>query len=314
MEAEKERRTYLTETVSTNSTNGKPQGKNEMLTYQDVHIKPKYSQIQSRSNVDISTNLTKNVKLEAPFIASPMDTVCEEEMVFEMWRLGGLGILHRFDSIEKQTERLNTAKTWVEDYLQENNLTYDDKPRNFTAAIGATGDYLERAESLINAGVEVLLIDIAHGHHSYMKSAISKLKAKWPEIEVIAGSIATGEAAYDLINWGADALRVGVGNGCFTSDMEVNTNRGEVPISEIQIGDSVQTHTGKWKSVIDTFEYEETEEIVVVNEEIECTCDHEFYVVHEKYVDVVNENNIHQYAEWIEAENLTDEYYMVEYD
>jgi len=295
--------------------NGKnPEKQNEYLTYDDVQIIPKYSEVASRSNCDLSSQFTKNYKMEAPFIASPMDTICEEDMAFEMWRLGGVGIIHRFDDIETQANRVKEVINRSEDYLKENNLSLESKPRNFSAAIGATGEYMDRASALIDAGANVLLLDVAHGHHSYVKEALCNLNNEWPEVDYIAGSIATKSAAKDLIEWGADALRVGVGNGCFTPSMEVDTNRGRVPISEVEIGDSVQTHTGKWKGVVDTFEYEELEEVVVINDEIECTPDHEFYVVHEKYCDVVDENNIHRYAEWIEAKNLSYKYYIVEYD
>jgi IMP dehydrogenase len=81
------------------------------------------------------------------------------------------------------------------------------------AAVGANGDFLERAQELVRKGVNVILIDVAHGHHVNVKHAIEKIKLLNSKVDVIAGNIATAEAATDLVNWGADALRVGVGGG-----------------------------------------------------------------------------------------------------
>ena len=81
------------------------------------------------------------------------------------------------------------------------------------AAIGANGDYFERADTLINAGVNVILIDVAHGHHAFVREAIIKIKDNFPHIDIIAGNVATAEAAEELEFWGADAIRVGIGGG-----------------------------------------------------------------------------------------------------
>lgn len=81
------------------------------------------------------------------------------------------------------------------------------------AAVGANGDYLERAKTLVNKGARIILIDVAHGHHKNVKDAIGMIKSIDSSIDVIAGNIATSKAAVDLQDWGADALRVGVGGG-----------------------------------------------------------------------------------------------------
>jgi hypothetical protein len=130
-------------------------------------------------------------------------------------------------------------------------------------------------------------------------------------VDIIAGNIATRQGAIDLINWGADALRVGIGGGCFTPEMKVGTTEGLVPIKDVEIGDVVYTHTREPKKVIHKFEYDRDEEIMVING-IECTKNHEFYVVHKQYEDIVTDDNIHNYAMWVSAENLTDEYLLIE--
>lgn len=188
------------------------------FTFDDIHIKPKYSDVSSRSRCDLSSNVTKNFKIEKPFIASPMDTVCEEEMAFELWKHGCLGIIHRFDPIERQVNRVKTVVQKIGNYksFKDNG---QDKSENLAAAIGATGDFEERADRLVEAGVNILLIDIAHGHHKYLRDALNVLnKKEWrSSVDIIGGSIATAEAAKDLIEWGVDGLRIGLGNGSMCS-------------------------------------------------------------------------------------------------
>jgi IMP dehydrogenase len=126
-----------------------------------------------------------------------MDTITELDMVIELDMLGGMGIIHRFMSIEKQSNMTNTL------------YTYNVK---FGAAIGVTGDWFERAQELVKNGCNVLLIDVAHGHHKLVGEAIERIK-NIQGVEVVAGSVATREAVQYLCEKGADAIRVGIGNG-----------------------------------------------------------------------------------------------------
>lgn len=190
------------------------------LTYDDVQLVPAFSNIESRSKIDLTTQLSTNYMLRVPLIASPMDTVCESEMAIAMAELGGVGCIHRFMSIEEQAEEIRLV--WGELYdpdsyyvsgkLPHDKFTHPYKP--IMAAVGANGDYLERAQELVSNGANVILIDVAHGWHQFVKEAISNLKKNLPShVDVIAGNIATGDAAQDLQDWGADALRVGIGGG-----------------------------------------------------------------------------------------------------
>ena len=232
------------------------------LTYDDVNIIPKYSELESRDKVDLTTRFTKNTVLSIPIVASPMDTVTEIDMAHEMLDWGGVGVIHRFQSIEKQSRMMKTLhyewdsyfdisvnitgkdeertidKEWEEWFwdfsrnkppdeedwkdLKErfffaDSLIRDEKiwsKRPLCAAIGVTGDYKERAQELVKNGCNVLLIDIAHGHHVLLKKVIKELKDEFGEnVEVIGGSIATKEATKDLCEWGVDGIRVGIGNG-----------------------------------------------------------------------------------------------------
>ena len=225
------------------------------LTYDDVNIVPKYSELESRDKVKLNTRFTKNTEITIPIVSSPMDTVTEVDMAKEMMDWGGVGVIHRFQSIEEQSKMMKSVwKVWdsyfdigdgqtldecydewyesikhwthppeksdFED-LQERlewreRMLLDDgvwKKRPICAAIGVKGDYLERAKELINNGCNVLLIDVAHGHHKLVGEAIETIKTKLETIEVVAGSVATGEACEYLCEKGADSIRVGIGNG-----------------------------------------------------------------------------------------------------
>ena len=188
------------------------------LTYDDIQLVPAYSEIESRGNIDLTTQFTTNYKIRVPLIASPMDTVCDSEMAIAMMELGGVGIIHRFMSIEEQTKEVikvtqhsvsgheysTMARMW--------RLTQTTVP--VSAAIGANGDYLERAQELTKAGANVILIDVAHGYHKFVMDAIRNLKQTLPSyVDIIAGNVATGNAAYNLQSAGADAIRVGIGGG-----------------------------------------------------------------------------------------------------
>lgn len=172
------------------------------LTYDDIQLVPSYSEITSRKNINLSTHVTKNHKILVPLVGAPMDTVCEEEMAVKLAIMGGIGCIHRFMSIDRQVEMVQNIKKRTTSGTQI-----------IMAAVGANGDYFERTQELLKNGVSIILIDVAHGHHINVKNAIGNIKGLNSTIDVIAGNIATESAAIDLQNWGADALRVGVGGG-----------------------------------------------------------------------------------------------------
>lgn len=191
------------------------------LTYDDIQLIPKFSTIESRKTISLSTKLSKNYKLMIPLVASPMDTVCEYKMARKMLQLGGAGVIHRFMSIEKQAENVkmlvndvflnNNNDNNIEDITEIWDVSKSEIP--IVAAIGSNGDFLERAKALVEAGANVLVIDVAHGHHINVKNAIEAIRNENLNVDIIAGNIATSEAAIDLQNWGADGLRCCIGNG-----------------------------------------------------------------------------------------------------
>jgi len=179
------------------------------LSYDDVLLVPKYSDIVSRKEVSITTELDCNRKFELPIISSPMDTITEAKMANAMHSKGGLGVIHRYNSIEEQT-----------------NLVRRVKHEHKAAAIGISGDYLERAAALIAAGAKILCLDVAHGHHILMKEALMKMKTLYgDDIHLMAGNVATKRGFEDLSKWGADSIRCNIGGGSICST-RIQTGHG----------------------------------------------------------------------------------------
>lgn len=302
----------------------------EGLSYDDVLLTPKFSNIFSRKSIDTSAYLTKKIKINTPIVSANMDSVTESSMAIAMARQGGIGIVHRFMNIEDQANEvlavkrseaiiiekpytltpehtIKDAKNLMKekkitgipvtdsigrfvgiltnrDLMFEDNLlkpiadvmtpkndaivapfgTDAEKAKNIFkenkveklplvdkngilkglitakdimkkemyplaskdkkgrllvgAAIGVRGDYLERSEALINSGCDVLVVDVAHGHHENVIQTIKTIRDKFGDVEIIAGNVATAEGTLDLINAGADAIKCGVGPGstCIT--------------------------------------------------------------------------------------------------
>ncbi len=296
----------------------------EALTFDDVLLIPGESDVEPK-DVDISTHLTKKIKLNTPLMTAAMDTVTESEMAIAIAREGGIGIIHKNMSIEDQADMVDRVKRSEngvitnpfylspektvaeadelmakykisgvpicegkkivgiitnrdmaflspEDYKQpisnvmtkenlitapvcttiqeakeilrkhkieklplidnegnlgglitikdiEKSIQYpnsarDEKGRLLCgAAIGGTPDVLDRAKALIDAGADVLVLDSAHGHNSNIIRSVAKVKKAFPDVQLIAGNVATAEATKALIEAGADAVKVGIGPG-----------------------------------------------------------------------------------------------------
>jgi len=178
----------------------------EAVTYDDMLMVPQYSDIESRSEVDISSTLGRGKVLELPIIASPMDTVSEEAMAVTMNNQGGMAIIHRYNTVEDQTKMAQHA------------IQQTDWAGNVGAAIGITDDYMRRAEALVAVGVDTLCVDVAHGHHILMKKALKNLREEYDNhIHIMAGNVCTLEGVNDLADWGADSIRCNIGGGSICS-------------------------------------------------------------------------------------------------
>src|SRR5215210_8164201 len=295
----------------------------EGLTFDDVLLVPAYSEILP-GEVDTSTQFSRNIRLNIPLCSSAMDTVTEAALAIALAQQGGIGVIHKNLSIERQAEEvdkvkrsesgmivdpvtirdnalvsealnimerfrisgipvtdengllvgiitnrdlrfetrfdipvsevmtpqplvtvpigttLDEAKGVLQKHRIEKLLVVDDdghlkglitvkdiqKAINFpssakdslgrlrcAAAIGATGDYMERAAALVSSRVDAIVIDTAHGHSSRVIDAVKHVKAKFPELQLIAGNVATAEATRELISAGVDAVKIGIGPG-----------------------------------------------------------------------------------------------------
>lgn len=210
------------------------------LTYDDILLVPKYSEVKSRSDIKLQTLVSRRYGLLRPLVASCMDTVCEYGMAIKMVELGSVGCIHRFMTVDEQCEQVSK----VVEYINNNHMyehwgvMYDDwhseiKQIPVMAAIGVNDVDIDRAVRLVLSGVNIILIDVAHGHHINVKNMIRKLREVLPtSVDIIAGNISTKESAEDLCEWGVDGLRVGIGGGSLCTT-RIQTGHGVPNVTSI---------------------------------------------------------------------------------
>ena len=173
----------------------------EALTFDDVLLIPQYSQILP-TNVDVSTKLSKKIKLKIPILSASMDTVTEESMALAMAQAGAIAVVHKNMPPEIQAQIITKVKADHSDNLVGAAISHD---------IGEVGKI--RAEMLIAAGVDLIVIDSAHAHSKLVIECVKWVKKTYPNVTLVAGNIVTAEAAKALANAGADIVKVGIGPG-----------------------------------------------------------------------------------------------------
>ena len=184
-------------------------------SFDDVLIVPRFSDIASRSEINLSSFLGK-IELDLPVISSPMDTVTESPMASTMSFLGGLGIIHRYNSPTEQA--LLVADAF-------GSSKRGNKP-NIGFAVGVGEDMIERTRKCTRAGASLVCIDVAHGHHALVRHALKTLRNTFGNtVHIMAGNIATKAGYEDLATWGADSVRVGIGGGSICST-RIQTGHG----------------------------------------------------------------------------------------
>jgi IMP dehydrogenase len=183
----------------------------ESLSYDDVTLIPQYTTLRSRSDANTNVNYPSKTIPEVygercgllrhnPLISANMESVTGPDMAIKMWELGGIGALHRFQSIEQN----------VIDYVRVKNGAKAD----CFVSVGVNGNSRERAGHLFNAGARMFIVDIAHGHSIMMKEMVEWLKEQYgEEITIMGGNVATKQAVRDLAEWGCDIVKCGVGGG-----------------------------------------------------------------------------------------------------
>lgn len=189
-----------------------------VLSFDDVLLVPQYSEVESRKDIIISQKLRSVGDFSLPIISSPMDTVTGESMSAAIAKEGGIGVIHRYNSIEEQTRMV---------------MNVTSSGHSVGAAIGIGDDCVNRALSLVRAGVSFLCIDVAHGHHSKVRYALEALRnTVGHDIHIMAGNVATLQAFNDLADWGADSIRVGIGGGSICST-RIQTGHGMPTLQSI---------------------------------------------------------------------------------
>lgn len=166
------------------------------LTFDDILLLPGFAGFD-RETINLSTKISRSISLSIPFVSSPMDTVTEKDLAIALAKIGGIGIIHRNLSIEEQSNEVKAVKT---------------KGLLVGAAVGASDGVKERVAALVKAGVDVIVVDSAHGYSKKVIETINNIKNTY-KIDVIGGNVATEDGAQALIEAGVDGLRVGMGPG-----------------------------------------------------------------------------------------------------
>ena len=168
----------------------------EALTFDDVTLSPSYSEVLP-SEVDTSIKLTKYLKLKTPLLSAAMDTVTESKMAIAIAKAGGIGVIHRNLDIKKQIVEIRKVKK---------------QKLLVGAAVGAGPQEFKRAKAILKEGVDLIVVDTAHGHTKKVLNMLSKIKKLSSKTPICVGNIATGEAAKALVDAGADGWIAGLVN------------------------------------------------------------------------------------------------------
>lgn len=190
----------------------------EGLTFDDITGSP-YRALDSRDDADLTTEIVKGITLSMPLVSSNMECVSGYDMLVAMAKMGGLGIRHQFDDFQCQLDDIvrlkNTPINPVEiDGKIYNKPSLDKHGRLLVgAAIGVKQSNIEKVKKLVECGIDMIVVDIAHGHSEQMINMIKSIKDKYPSLPVIAGNVANAKGAMELCEAGADALKVGIGPG-----------------------------------------------------------------------------------------------------
>ena len=169
----------------------------EGLTFDDVLLVPAYSEVLPRE-VSLEGRFSRHIPLHIPVVSAAMDTVTEAPMAIALARAGGIGVIHKNMSADAQAKEVRTVKA---------------EGLRVAAGVGITGDALLRVQALVEAGVDAVVLDSAHGHSKGVIDKLKAVKAAFPDLDVVVGNIAPAEAAVALAEAGADAVKVGIGPG-----------------------------------------------------------------------------------------------------
>lgn len=210
--------------------------KTKGYTFDDLLLIPKFSNVNSRSDVDLSVDLGKGIKLRSPIVSANMKNVTETRMANAIGNEGGLGLLHRFCTVKEQVDMLKNCDVTV------------------GASVGIQDKDRERVDALINAECKIICVDVAHGHHKNCISMVSNIAKIFDDILIIAGNVATADGARALYDAGAHVIKVGIGGGCFAAGTRILMANGVYKnIEEVKPGNRIINKDGEAKNVKEAF-------------------------------------------------------------
>ncbi len=184
----------------------------EGYTFDDLLLVPAYSQVVP-AQVKLKTRLTDKITLNIPICSAAMDTVTEDEMAKALALNGGLGFIHKNMTIEQQTQMVKTVKETVVT-KEDRDACLDAQGRLVVgAAVGVSDTTFDRVASLVEAGVDIIAVDSAHGHSMGVINTVKKIRELYKDLDIVGGNVVTSQAAIDLIYAGANVIKVGVGPG-----------------------------------------------------------------------------------------------------
>lgn len=185
----------------------------EAYTFDDLLLVPAKSSVVP-AQVDIKSRLTDKITLNIPIVSAAMDTVTEEAMATMLAKLGGLGFIHKNMTVEQQAAMIANVKNSEVDKeaFPEANVDGQGQLR-VGAAVGVGETTLERVKALVDAGVDIITVDSAHGHSDGVINTVRIIREAYPELDIVGGNIVTAQGATDLIYAGANVIKVGVGPG-----------------------------------------------------------------------------------------------------
>jgi IMP dehydrogenase len=184
------------------------------LTFEDVKLVDDLQSTVTPESVSVTTSLTPTLKLNIPLLSAAMDTVTEARFATALAKLGGLGVIHKNMTISAQADEVRKVKTATFDSADFPNAAVDAEGHLLVAgAVGVTNDTVDRVQAMVEAGADAIVLDSAHGHSEGVIRKVSEVRSTFPNLNIIAGNIATREGAAALYDAGADVVKIGIGPG-----------------------------------------------------------------------------------------------------
>ena len=184
------------------------------LTFDDIKLVYDQKRAVNVDEVTVETSLTPTLNLKLPLLSAAMDTVTESRFAIALAKLGGLGVVHKNMTIAEQADEIKQVKMAEFDAVKYPNAAIDSQGHLLVAgAVGVTSDTVKRVEAMVSFGVDAIVLDSAHGHSEGVLRKVSEVRDAFPELNIIAGNIATTDGAAALYDAGADVVKVGIGPG-----------------------------------------------------------------------------------------------------